>query len=54
MTPCEPLGEKEKGHCYNQVESPIGGRWNAETKAKLLELMKQRQNLVKMLKQIQN
>ena len=37
MTPCEPLSEEEEGHCHYQVESPIGGRRNAETGAKLVE-----------------
>ena len=44
MTPCEPLGEKKEGHCHDQVESPIGGRRNAETGAKLVEILKQKQN----------
>ena len=47
-TPCEPLGEEEEGHCHNQVETPICGRRNTETEAKLtgffLEILKQNQN----------
>ena len=30
MAPCEPLREKEEGHCHEQVESPICCSGNAE------------------------
>ena len=35
MAPCQPLCEKEEGHCDKQVESPICGRGNTAMEAKL-------------------
>ena len=44
--PCQPLGEKEEGHCDEQVESPICRRRNTEMKAHLGKVQKKRKIMV--------